>query len=183
MNPLPPFPDVIGMLGNDPHVERLAIDSVLRGGSVVVRGDPSGVFAGIAEAIERGFVTPLEAEQARSRVRASDALDGFDRAGLVFVTYGHSPFQLAAAVRPRTIVCVVCPTGSGPLAPSEGNMLPFPSPRRLLRINFCEPNRVALFPGSATDPDTLAAIAAWIEPFGYSSVAFPAASRLLPRAA
>jgi enoyl-CoA hydratase len=183
INPLPPFPDVIGFLGSDPVVEQLAADAALRGRSVVVCGNRSGVFAGIAMAQARGFVTPLEAEQARQRVRGSDTLHGFERAGVVFVTADHNPFRLAAAIRPRTIVCVVRPTGSGPLAPPSGPVMPFPFPRRLLRVSFCEPGRIALFPDTATGPDTLAAVAAWLKPFGFSSMVFPAAARLLPRAA
>ncbi len=103
---MPQFPEVIGLLGNDPNAGRLAAEVALRGGSVVVCGDRSVVFAGIAIAENRGFVTPLEAEQAWRRVRASDTLDGFDQAGLVFVAEGQNPFRLAAAIRPRTIVCV-----------------------------------------------------------------------------
>src|SRR5262249_42564254 len=80
INPIPPFPGTVGLLGNDPIVDRLAAEVVLRGGSVVVCGDRSGVFAGITAATARGFVTPLEAEQAWQSVRASDTLAGFDRA-------------------------------------------------------------------------------------------------------
>lgn len=183
INPVQPFPAVIGLMGNDSVVERLAADSAIRGGSVVVCGNRSGVFAGIATATERGFVTPLEAEQAWLRVRASDTFDGFDHARLVFVAPGQNPFRLVAAIRPRTVVCVVCPTGSGPLAPPTGPAVPFPFPRRLLRISFCAPDRVALFPDTATDPDVLATVAAWLKRFGISSVVFPAAARLLPQAA
>jgi hypothetical protein len=61
--------------------------------------------------------------------------------------------------------------------------VPFPFPRRLVRIGFCQPDRVALFPGSATDPDTLAILSAWLRPFGLTTTVFPVAARLLPRAA
>jgi enoyl-CoA hydratase/carnithine racemase len=183
VNPIPPYPDVIGVLGNDPIVEQLAANTALRGGLVLVCGERVGIFDTITSARERGFVTPLEAEQAMLRVRPADTLDGFDRAGLVFVAAGINPFRLAAAIRPRTIVCVVRPTGSGPLAPPTGLSMPFPFPRRLLRISFCEAGRIALFPDTATDPDTLATVAAWMKPLGFSSVVFPAAARLLPRAA
>jgi enoyl-CoA hydratase len=179
----PPLPAVIALLGNDPQAERVAAGLALRGGSVVVCGDRSGVFAGIDAAAARGFVTPLEAEQARVRVRASDTLQGFDRAGLVFVADGHNPFRLAAAVRPRTVVAVVRRTGDDLPVPHAGLAVPFPFPRRLVRLSFCGDGRVALFPDSATDPDTLAAVDAWLRPFGLESVVFPVAARLLPRAA
>ena len=91
------------------------------------------MFAGIAIAENRGFVTRLEAEQAWRRVRASDTLDGFDQAGLVFVTEGQNPFRLAATIRPRTFVCEIRPTGNGQLVRPLGPSMPFPFPRRLLR--------------------------------------------------
>ena len=94
INPIQPFPDTVGLLGNDSIVDRLAAEVALRGGSIAVCGDRSGVFAGIATATARGFVTPLEAEQAWQRVRASDTLEGFDRAGLVFVVNGQHHFVL-----------------------------------------------------------------------------------------
>jgi enoyl-CoA hydratase/carnithine racemase len=181
-NPVPPFPDVVGILGDDPHVARLLAEVALRGGSVVVCGSRAGIFAGIDAALARGFVTPLEAEQTRLRVRASDTLNGFDRAGLVFAAGQHDPFRLAAVVRTRAVVCVVRPPGSGPL-PAAAHDPSFPFPRRVLRVSFCEGNRLAVFPGPVTDPDTAVTLAAWLKPFGLAANIFPAAARLLPRAA
>ncbi len=181
-NPVPPFPDVIGLLGDDANATRIAVEVALRGGSVVVCGNRAAVFAGIETALARGFVTPLEAEQARLRVRASETLDGFDRAGLVFVAEGSDPFRLAAVVRTRAVVCVVRPTGAGPLAPPR-EPLPFPFPRRLIRVSLYEGNRIAMFPDGGIDPDTPATLAAWLKPFGLDAVVFPVAARLLPRAA
>lgn len=180
LNPVPPFPDVVGLLGEDPDVVGLLTEVALRGGEVVICGNRARVFAGIATAQRRGFITPHEAEQARLRVRASDTLAGFDRAGLVFVAAGHNPFRLAAVVQSRTVVCVVSP---GQSRSPDGRDVPFVFPRRLVRIGFCENNRLALFPGSATDPDTLATLTAWLGPFGFTTTVFPVAARLLPRAA
>jgi enoyl-CoA hydratase/carnithine racemase len=183
VNPVPPFPDVVGLLGDDPDAAKLLADVALRGGEVVICGNRAAVFAGIAAAQSRGFVTPLEAEQARLRVRGSDTLHGFDRAGLVFVADGHNPFRLAAAVQPRAVVCVIRPAGASPVRVSLVPEIPLPFPRRLVRVGFCEDNRIALFPGHSTDPDTLAALAAWLRPFGLGATVFPVAARLLPRAA
>jgi enoyl-CoA hydratase/carnithine racemase len=183
VNPIPPFPGVIGLLGNDAFTEQIAVEVALRGGAVYICGNRTGIFAGIERAAERGFVTPLEAEQARVKVRTAESGQGFDRAGLVFVADGQNPFRLAAAVRPRTVVCVIRPTGSEPLAPPAGPSVPFPFPRRLVRISFCDDHRVALFPGQATDADTLATLSSWLKPFDLTSVVFPVAARLLPRAA
>lgn len=108
-NPLQPFPEVVAILGDDPNAARIAAEVALRGGSAVLCGNRAPVFALIDTALKRGFITPLEAEQTRVRVRASDTLNGFDRAGLVFVSEGHDPFRLAAVVRPRAVVCVISP--------------------------------------------------------------------------
>lgn len=183
INPVPRFPDVVGLLGDDPHTAQLLADVALRGGEVVICGSRARVFAGIATAQARGFVTQLEAEQARLRVRGSDTLSGFDRAGLIFVADGQNPFRLAAAVQPRAVVCVIRPIAAGPVRLTEFPEVPFPFPRRLVRVGFCEGNRIALFPGFATDSDTLTTLSTWLRPFGLGANVFPVAARLLPRAA
>ena len=182
-SPAPPFPKMFGLLGNDTAIEKFAAVAVLHGASVVVSGDRTGISAQLVESRAGGFITPMEAEQARLRVRASDSLDGFGDAELVFVAAGHNPFRLAAAIRPRAIVCVIRPAGGDPPKTQSHLAVPFPFPRRLVYISFCGTDRVALFPDTATDQETLAAVSAWMKPFGYSSVVFPVASRLLPRAA
>ncbi|WP_439620904.1 enoyl-CoA hydratase/isomerase family protein [Gemmata sp.] len=179
--PLPSLPTTIGLLGDDPNAARIAAEAVLRGGSAVVCGDRAPLFAYLDTALKRGFVTPLEAEQAKLRVRGSDTLDGFDRAGLVFVAEGHDPFRLAAVVRPRAVVCVIRPNLAA--RPNTHPPVPFPHMRRVLRISFGDPGRVGLFPGHGTAADTTAAVAAWLAPFGLTATTFPAAARLLPRAA
>lgn len=178
-----PFPRTIGILGNDPSVESIASAASIRGTSVVVCGSRSGIFAAIDESARRGFISCLEAEQVRLRVRASDTLDAFAGAELVFVAESHNPFRLAAAVRPRTVVCVVRPAGGGSSSTPSQLTVPFPFPRRLVHISFCATDRIALFPDATTDPAILSAITAWLKPFGYASVVFPVAARLLPRAA
>lgn len=182
LNPVQPFPDVVGLLGDDPDAARLIAEAVLRGATAVVCGNRAAVFAAIDVSLARGFVTPLEAEQARVRVRGSDTLDGFERAGLVFVAAGLDPFRLAAVAKNRAVVCVVRPTAADPLVP-RGSDVPFPFPRRVLRVGFCDAGRVAIFPGPLTDPDTTATVAAWLKPLGLAAVVFPVAARLLPKAA
>jgi len=171
---------VVGLLGDDPDAARIVAEVVLRGASGVVCGSRAAVFAAIETSLTRGFVTPLEAEQGRLRVRASDTLDGFDRAALIFVAQGCDPFRLAAVVRTRAVVCAISPGDVGmPVRPET----PFPFPRRLVRIGFHDTNRVALFPGLATDPNTLTTVAAWLKPFGLTATVFPTAARLLRWAA
>ncbi|MBA4188728.1 MAG: hypothetical protein C0467_12080 [Planctomycetaceae bacterium] len=178
---LPPLPTTLGLLGVDPHAAGIVAEAVLRGGSAVVCGNRAPVFAKIETALTRGFITPLEADQARLRVRASETLDGFDRAGLVFVAQGQDPFRLASVVQPRAIVCVVRPKHSSLV--SNRSSAPFPYPRRVIRIGFGDPGSVALFPSPNTAEDTSDAVSAWLKPFGFTALVLPVAARLLPRAA
>jgi hypothetical protein len=153
----------VGLLGDDDTATRIAADAVLRGSEVVVADRGDGVLRGIAIALARGFVTPLEAEQARARVKVSPDLDGFDRAGLVLVADGEPLDRLAAVVRPR---CVVAVRGTYPAW--------FPHPRRLVGLRFPSSSAAELVRGPRTDSDTLAAVAAWLKPFGFRATVAPA---------
>lgn len=143
VNPIPPFPAVIGVVGEDDVASRIAAEVTLRGGEVIVSGGGSGVFRNIAAARVRGFITPLEADRAGARVRVSRSLDGFDRAGLVLVSDHDSIDELAGVVRPRCVVAH-CPS---------------------------------LTPRIRRDADALAALAAWLRPFGFAPSAPAPAGR------
>jgi enoyl-CoA hydratase/carnithine racemase len=66
--PVPHFEDVVAVAGDTPAAARLAVEIALRGGQVVAR-DGDWSLPLFAEAVRRGRVTPLEAEQARQRIR------------------------------------------------------------------------------------------------------------------
>ena len=135
-NPIPPFPAVVGMVGEAASGSGFAAQVALRGGEVIIRGNAARVFAGIAVALARGFVTPLEAEQARSRVKPTAE---FKRCGLVLAS---GPAQeLPRTIRPRCLVATVAGPGT--------------------------------VRSDRADPDTLATLAAWLTPFGFT-VAAPA---------
>lgn len=157
LNPVPPFPAAVGLVGEDAATSRLVAGAVVRGGLAVIRGSAQGVFAGIRDCLTLGFLTPLEAEQARGRVRVSDESGGFDRAGLVFVSGDVDWDALASRVPPR---CVVAVLEGGP--PDE-----FPHPRRVIGLQL-EDGKAVLLPGPDTDADTVAALAAWLRPFGFA---------------
>jgi hypothetical protein len=152
----------------------------------VVCGNRSLVFDGIDAARARGFITPLEAEQARQRVRSSETLSEFRRAGLVFVADGHNPFRLATAVLPRVVVCVIHPLDDDPSTlnridrhekrptSSWGDLAVFPYPRRVVQVSFCEGNRIALFPTQTVDSDATVSLAAWLKSIGREPVHIPA---------
>jgi enoyl-CoA hydratase/carnithine racemase len=175
--------ETIGLLGNNAEAESLVTAAVLRGSSLIVCGDRSSIFARISDNMTRGYLTPLEAEDVRHRVRATDTLDAFSTAAFVFVAGNHHPFKLAAAVCPRTVLCVVRPTNADQSGLHALPTVPFPFPRRLVHISFCGTNRVAIFPDATADTEMLEAITSWFKQFGYSCVVFPVAARLLPRAA
>jgi len=173
----------VGLLGNDAEVEKLLAAATLRGDSLIIHGDRSGIFARISDSKNRGFITPLEAERTRLRVRIPDTWGSFSMARLVFVAEDHNPFKLAAAVSPRTVVCAIRPAGNGLSGSETAPAMPFPFPRRFLYIGFCGANRVALFPDANVDSAILEFLKEWFKPFGYTCMVFPAAARLLPRAA
>ncbi len=139
LNPVPPLPAVVGLVGDDEDAARVAAEVALRGGEVVVSGDADGVLAGIEVALARGFVTPLEARQARARVTVVEGFAGFDRCGLV-LTDARPGEELLRAVRPRCLVATV------------------------VRPGVVRPVR--------RDPDAVAALTAWLRPFGLA-VAVP----------
>ena len=177
-NPIPPFPAVVGLVGDDPAASGLAAAVALRGGAVVVCGSGDGVRAGIAAARARGFVTPLEADQATARVKVAHDFAGFDRAGLV-LTDRVTP-ELVAAVRARCVVAISTQTPPpGPL-PYEGRGR---KPAALLSppplVGEGAGGRGFHLVPPRTDPDALAALAAWLRPLGYAVAvtAPPAAAR------
>jgi enoyl-CoA hydratase len=169
LNPLPPLPDVIGLLGDNIEAARLASEAALRGNTIVVSGDRALVFAGIDAALSRGFVTPLEAERARSRVRSSENLSEFRRAGLVFVAEGHDPFRLAATVLPRVVVCVIhslqATYRDASNQPDRHSLDSFPYPRRVVRFAFSGGKQFSITPSQSVDSDATLAVTAWMDSF------------------
>lgn len=173
-NPVPGTPDTIGLLGEDEDAARLAGEAAIRGVTVVVSGNRAPIYASIDAVRRSGFITPLEAEQARVRVRSSDTLTEFRRAGLVFVASGHNPFRLAATVLPRVVVCVIRPQNgenAGMATQKDAGDWPrggldvFPYPRRVVQLRFLPGNRLELFPTLGLDSDATVTLATWLKPF------------------
>jgi enoyl-CoA hydratase/carnithine racemase len=137
-NPIPPFPDIVGLIGDDPDAARFAAEVALRGGRVVVDGTTTGVAGGIAAAQARGFATPLEAEQATARVATGTA---FDRAGLVLTT-GPIP-----AVGRRCVVGLLM----------EGSVPPPGASRHVVGVRFASDEPLSSTTGSPPHPAWFAA--------------------------
>ncbi|MBX9579301.1 MAG: enoyl-CoA hydratase/isomerase family protein [Gemmataceae bacterium] len=184
LNPIPPFPAVVGLVGDDPALSRLAAEVALRGGEVLVCGSADGVRAGIAAARGRGFVTPLEADQANGRVKVGHDLTGFDRAGFVLASGGRQPpvswDDLTSAIRPRCVVAGVEQTPPpGPLPRGRAGSV---SDRRIGPPVAHAPGSPPhtrgrgprFIPLSPADPDAAAALAAWVRPLGHAVAPAPA---------
>jgi enoyl-CoA hydratase len=71
----PPFPKPVEPIGSDDPIAR-AVETALRGTVVTVAAvSESAMSRALAEAVRRGRVTPLEAEQARGRIKVEAAAD------------------------------------------------------------------------------------------------------------
>jgi enoyl-CoA hydratase len=175
-NPIATFPEALGLLGDDVDAARLAAEAVLEGRSVIVCGNRGLVEQEIIAARSRGFITPLEAEQAQLRVRSANKFSEFRRAGLIFVAEGHNLYRLASKVLPRAVLCRIRSQADHENPVSEaraGEELPYL--RRILDIRFGGMNRIAVTPASATDSDVVAAFSAWLRLFNRSVFMAPPA--------
>lgn len=76
-------PPVIGLVGENEADAHAVAEAVLRGSRAVVLGTGAAVFARIDVALARGFVTPLEAEQARGRITLTDSVADLRRVRVV----------------------------------------------------------------------------------------------------
>ncbi|HJZ60430.1 MAG TPA: enoyl-CoA hydratase/isomerase family protein, partial [Gemmataceae bacterium] len=175
VNPIPPFPAVVGLVGDDEFASQLVAQAVLRGGQAVLAG--ADVSRGIDLALARGFVTPLEADQARGRVKVAADLRGFERAGLVFVAEGEAMDRLADVLRPRCVVVVMgcsrdasCPDPRDRNAAERGRggngSADVAHPRRVIGLRAEPTVELVRFPD--TDSDTVATLAAWLKPLGFT---------------
>lgn len=88
--------DVVGFASDHPSLRSLAADLAVHGKRVVVRGLDAAT--GIDELHRRGFLTPLEADQARKRLAAVTSLDEFRGVRLAFAGNTEHAAALAEIV-------------------------------------------------------------------------------------
>jgi hypothetical protein len=150
INPVPRFPAVIGLVGSSPFASDLGATATMHGHRVVILGSGARVFAAIAAAQARGFLTPLEADQARNRVMFTNSIEAMTEAGVVFAAPGENIEELADVVS-STCLLVLCGE-----APED-----FPSSRRVVGIQSSV-NEVSIDRFAETDSDAVAALAAWL---------------------
>jgi 3-hydroxyacyl-CoA dehydrogenase/enoyl-CoA hydratase/3-hydroxybutyryl-CoA epimerase len=162
-NPVPPLPAVVGVVGADPAVDRVAEDVSVRGGRVVRAGDAPMEPGGRGAAAR---LTPLERDQAAARIRSAAAGEpwaGFDAAGLVLVAGGSDVAAVEAYTRPRAVIAVV----GRPVGPAQAAAA---RPGRVAGLAFPvlpgESDLVEVVAGAGTSPDAVAALAGWVRELG-----------------
>ncbi len=184
INPVPPFPELVGLIGADDRTASLAVEVALRGTSAVFAAGSDGAVSraeaalaqAFAEAARRGRATPLEAGQARARVRVEAAPDRATAAGWV-VAAGPALAFVEPRLRPRAVLAV--PADQLPDLARHANR-----PGRVVGLDFPAAGRAELTAGPATTADTTAAVAAWVRRLGFTiAVTAPAAADAVRRAA
>jgi enoyl-CoA hydratase/carnithine racemase len=190
VNPVPPFPAAIGLVGTDDLVTTLAAELAVRGTAVRVTPGDGQPADGLADRLaaafssfaHRGRVTPLERDQAVARVRvndpAADRWDGFDRAGLVIVSDRGATrlAEVEAHVGRRAVVAVV----GRPVGVCQGWA---ERPDRVIGLGppLAGSPIIELARGPETSADATAALAAWVRATGRVPVVVTDGPRLVVR--
>jgi enoyl-CoA hydratase/carnithine racemase len=115
INPLPPFPAVLGLAGDGSPAARVVGQAVLRGARAVVLWDATAVQDEIDHALARGFVTPLEADQAQARITVTDSPAALVACGLVFVPDEAAAERVRDVLRPRCVIACLDDSTAMPL--------------------------------------------------------------------
>jgi enoyl-CoA hydratase len=170
VNPIPPFPELVGLVGTDDRTARLAVEVALRGtAAAVATGSDSGssqmsnaLARALAEAVRRGRATPLEAEQARGRIRVQAGAECAAAAGWAVAVDPAGPALafVEHRLRPRAVLAVPA-DGLAKLARHAAR------PGRVVGLDFAAEDRAMLTGHPDATTDALAAVAAWVERLGF----------------
>jgi enoyl-CoA hydratase len=181
-NPISPQPGVIAFCGDHPEYRSLASEFAMRGHHVAFLASGSLDAETIHTVQARGFLTPLEADQARGRIRTVTGFEDIREAGLVFSPDWTTAERAETFVRPRCVIAIADTPilGAMPSAwrghapPWETQDMPTQSrghgtlhPRRFVGICFESHKNLLVTPTPETDNDTLATIATWLRPLGF----------------
>ncbi len=148
----------IGLVGVSPLTRHLAAESAMRGASVVwVEGTTAGLFA---EALRRGRLTPLEAEQATKRIQVVNDADALTVNDWVILTDPHADLagMLERDLPPRAILCV-------PPAHHDRATLLAIRPHRVLGLSFQGETATI----TDADPDAVETVAGWLGTLGVTT--------------
>ena len=184
VNPVPALPERVGVVGGGDLGASLVRWLALRGREVILREKDVTALAAadrrlealFAEAVARGWATPLEAQQANRSVKRTLGWQGFDHVGLVIeaadedLGVKRGVFNdLEENTRPRTILAT-----AGSTVRVEALQAELRRPGRVAGLHFLAPMDavplVEIVRAPATDPDTLAALDAWVRALGRSPV-------------
>jgi enoyl-CoA hydratase/carnithine racemase len=157
-NSFTPLPALVGLIGEDATTASLAVELALRGTPVLIAA--SDIALSLGEAVRRGRATPLEAEQARARIRVEADCDALAAAGWVIAV---DPAVSALAfverhLRPHALL-TVSPDRLPRLVERAER------PGRILGLGFAG-QRVELTSHDLADADTLATVATWLRRLG-----------------
>jgi hypothetical protein len=145
----------VGLVGVNSTTRLLAAEFAMRGVSVVwVEGNTADLFA---EALRRGRLTPLEAEQAAKRVRMTHDADALTACDWVTLADPHADLagMLERDLPPRAILCVP------PVHLDRATTLAL-RPQRVLGLRM-QGETAAITDG---DADGVATVAGWLGVIG-----------------
>lgn len=175
-NPIPLPPKRVAVIGSNTTAVSLSRWFALMGREVVLQESNEASLsrmqpaleASLKEAVQIGWATRLEAEQAGKAIRRTSGWIGVDEADLVIEAGEDDPIsradiirQIEACILPRTIIAITSPTCK--LADLEADMQ---RPARLAGLHFLDPSLptslVEISRGPHTDSHTLAALDSWM---------------------
>jgi 3-hydroxyacyl-CoA dehydrogenase / enoyl-CoA hydratase / 3-hydroxybutyryl-CoA epimerase len=196
VNPIPPLPKRVGIVGGGEMGTALAAWLALRGREVVLRELDeealaranrrlAGSFGALAG---RGRITTAEAEELDRSIRRTTGWNGFDGAGLLIEAVDeelgvkHEVFHsLESQARPRTILV----SASSSLR-IESLQVERQRPGRVAGVHLAfepvEAPLVEIVRAPATEPDTIAALDSWLRALGKTPlVVSDRPGRVIPR--
>lgn len=159
--PVPPL-GYVGLVGDNTAMRFLAAEFAMRGVGVLwVEGDTGRMFA---EALRRGRLTPLEAEQATKRIRHSHDADALTACDWVTLAEQHTDLagMLERDLPPRAVLCV-------PPAHLERATLLAVRPQRVLGLRILGDTSTL----TDSDPDAVATVAGWLGMIGVTTTTAP----------
>jgi len=156
--PVVPLPAKVGVTSASPMLRRLAADFAVRGTQVLLVDEDPHSRERIEEWRRRGFLTPLEADQAKNRLTNSDAVDAFRDADLVFASDLEDAVSRENAMNPRGLLLVETRELKG----LEG----FHHPQRVLGLRWDTPRSVTLDIDSSRFEAIKASVSSWLGTLG-----------------
>jgi enoyl-CoA hydratase/carnithine racemase len=166
INPIPPLPARIGMLGTSAPLANLGIELVLNGHRLDLIELPGlrsreQIERKLEAQLQRGRITPLEAEQARSRIAVHADANDLGSIGWFLCAAGVSAAPLESQLPPRAILCV--PELELPRTTSLARR-----PERVCGFQLQPQGCVEVILSEETTADAQATVTSWFRQLGFS---------------